>query len=174
MNDTKTTKLETVTCGRCGGTGEYSYNQMHGSTCYGCSGGKVVFTKKGKAAHDFLKGLRSKRAGDLKVGDSPQQEDFFRGARGFYKIEKIDVVDTIEKATSTWTDKVTGEKMFNKGYIRATMTNAKLGTITRDLDPESLVRVAQTGEQKVETFKQALEYQAKLTKKGELMKKFQK
>lgn len=25
-------------CGRCGGSGRYSYNQMHGSRCYGCSG----------------------------------------------------------------------------------------------------------------------------------------
>lgn len=27
-------------CHRCGGTGEYSYNPMHGTTCFGCSGGR--------------------------------------------------------------------------------------------------------------------------------------
>jgi len=37
------------TCGRCGGTGEYSYNQMHGTMCYGCSGKGQVFPKNGYA-----------------------------------------------------------------------------------------------------------------------------
>jgi hypothetical protein len=39
----------TETCGRCGGSGRYSYNQMDGDRCYGCNGkGKRVprFTKK--------------------------------------------------------------------------------------------------------------------------------
>jgi hypothetical protein len=27
-----------VTCGRCGGSGRYSYNQMDGDRCYGCGG----------------------------------------------------------------------------------------------------------------------------------------
>jgi len=30
-------------CGRCGGSGRYSWNRMHGSRCYGCSGvGKQI------------------------------------------------------------------------------------------------------------------------------------
>jgi len=28
----------TVTCGRCGGSGQYSYNQISGSVCFGCNG----------------------------------------------------------------------------------------------------------------------------------------
>lgn len=33
----------TKECSRCGGSGHYSYNQMHGTMCYGCSGsGKMV------------------------------------------------------------------------------------------------------------------------------------
>lgn len=27
-----------VVCGRCGGSGRYSFNQMHGDMCYGCKG----------------------------------------------------------------------------------------------------------------------------------------
>lgn len=33
------------TCGRCGGSGEYSYNQIHGSRCYGCNGRREVAAK---------------------------------------------------------------------------------------------------------------------------------
>lgn len=35
-------------CGRCGGTGQHSYNQMHGSVCYGCDGKQVRHTKKAR------------------------------------------------------------------------------------------------------------------------------
>jgi len=35
-------------CGRCGGSGRYSWNQKHGSVCYGCSGvGKQVLAPNG-------------------------------------------------------------------------------------------------------------------------------
>lgn len=36
----------TKPCGRCGGTGQYSYNQVHGTMCYGCSGKGVVLDRK--------------------------------------------------------------------------------------------------------------------------------
>lgn len=34
------------TCHRCGGTGEYSFNPMHGTTCFGCSGGRGRWVTK--------------------------------------------------------------------------------------------------------------------------------
>lgn len=37
--------MDTVTCGRCGGTGHYSYNILHGRRCYGCQGRGVVPAK---------------------------------------------------------------------------------------------------------------------------------
>ena len=37
------------TCGRCGGTGRYSYCQMYGDMCFGCSG-KCVVLGAGKCA----------------------------------------------------------------------------------------------------------------------------
>jgi len=33
------------TCGRCGGSGHYSYNAMTGTTCFGCHGAGVVMPK---------------------------------------------------------------------------------------------------------------------------------
>ena len=40
-------KKEKVICSRCGGSGHYSYNPIHGTMCYGCQGkGFNLKTKK--------------------------------------------------------------------------------------------------------------------------------
>jgi hypothetical protein len=52
-----TLKYETKSCGRCGGSGSYSYNSMHGSVCYGCSGRKTVLTKAGAKAAAAVTGF---------------------------------------------------------------------------------------------------------------------
>lgn len=62
-------RLERETCPRCGGSGQYSYCQMYGRTCFKCAGRKEVLTKRGTAATAYLKALRSKPASELKVGD---------------------------------------------------------------------------------------------------------
>jgi hypothetical protein len=42
------------TCGRCGGSGNYSYNQMHGTTCFGCAGiGNVLPRNKAERVATF-------------------------------------------------------------------------------------------------------------------------
>jgi hypothetical protein len=64
-----TLKLETITCPRCGGTGKYSYNTMHGDRCYGCGGAGEKYTKRGAAAAAYLKTLRQVRADSVKPGD---------------------------------------------------------------------------------------------------------
>jgi len=35
--------VEAKVCGRCGGTGKHSYNQIHGDVCYGCGGSGKVY-----------------------------------------------------------------------------------------------------------------------------------
>ncbi len=37
-------------CGRCGGCGHYSYNQINGTTCFGCGGSGQVAPKAGQQA----------------------------------------------------------------------------------------------------------------------------
>lgn len=34
-----------TTCGRCGGSGQYSYNAINGTTCFGCGGAGLVMPK---------------------------------------------------------------------------------------------------------------------------------
>jgi hypothetical protein len=60
--------FEAKTCSRCGGSGQYSYNQIHGSRCYGCSGDKIQHTKRGKAAKLFYVESLKLMPEDIKVG----------------------------------------------------------------------------------------------------------
>lgn len=48
---------ETTECGRCGGSGHYSFNQMDGTRCYGCGGSGKKLTKRGAAAREFANSL---------------------------------------------------------------------------------------------------------------------
>jgi hypothetical protein len=61
--------FEAKTCGRCGGSGHYSYNQMHGSTCYGCSGRGYILTKRGAAAANFFRASLCKKGDAVELGD---------------------------------------------------------------------------------------------------------
>lgn len=64
-------RYETETCSRCGGTGNYSYCQMHGTTCFKCRGtGKQLTKAANKAckAITVFKERYHRRAADLKPG----------------------------------------------------------------------------------------------------------
>lgn len=51
---TMATRFETKTCSRCGGCGHYSYNQISGTTCFGCAGSGITLTSRGFAARKFF------------------------------------------------------------------------------------------------------------------------
>jgi hypothetical protein len=46
-------EYEKEPCGRCGGSGHYSYNQINGTRCFGCGGSGERLTKRGRAAREF-------------------------------------------------------------------------------------------------------------------------
>ena len=60
--------FETKVCSRCGGSGQYSFNQIDGSRCYGCNGEKFQYTKRGKAAKLFYVESLNIMPADVKVG----------------------------------------------------------------------------------------------------------
>lgn len=67
---TKTKPLfEHQTCARCYGCGKFSYNQIDGDTCYGCNGSGYQLTARGKAAQQYLNGLRKIAIEQVKAGD---------------------------------------------------------------------------------------------------------
>lgn len=62
------TNFETEICSRCGGCGEYSYCQTHGTRCFKCSGKGLVYTKRALAAIDYARELRTVQVQDVQVG----------------------------------------------------------------------------------------------------------
>jgi hypothetical protein len=76
MNEMRTNKsgFEIETCGRCGGSGRYSFNLQDGDRCYGCGGKGVKRTKRGQAAYDFFcAGIKVPWA-EIEVGDKIHQD----------------------------------------------------------------------------------------------------
>jgi hypothetical protein len=62
-------KFESKTCGRCGGSGHYSFNQINGTTCFGCGGTGLALTKRGKAARAKMLELQTRPVAELKAGE---------------------------------------------------------------------------------------------------------
>jgi len=82
--------LEKVTCGRCGGSGHYSFNMMHGTVCYGCGGSGVKLTKRGQAAKDYWTWLCTMDCRWLRVGDRVFQQGGGYGLSGWCTVTAIE------------------------------------------------------------------------------------
>jgi hypothetical protein len=171
MNETTTAtaggKLERKTCGRCGGTGHYSYCQRWGTTCFGCGGQKEVLTKRGAAANEYLVRLRSKPAGELIPGDVVLWLGLTLGGDPYHAWFKVESIGPDEARGRSFINGVEIPPRTDLLYVRL----ARHGKGSEDIDcygvtPEQLVRVAQTAARKAETLRLALEYQATLTQAG--------
>jgi len=148
---TKALLFENVPCGRCGGSGRYSYNQMHGDRCYGCGGKGVKLTKRGRAAQDYLNALRSVRADEIKVGDLVLCEVL--SSASFSRVDSIDIGNAKEQGVYSGDGQYQQVKIVTKKLISY-------------LSPSSSVRKGFTGEEKDAQVKLALAYQETLTKVG--------
>ena len=73
--------FESETCSRCGGTGNYSYCQTYGTTCFKCRGAKTVLTKRGAEAQRWEQTRRMYRIHELSVGS----RIYWEGIPGFTK-----------------------------------------------------------------------------------------
>ena len=137
--------FESMICTRCNGTGEHSFNLLHGSRCYGCSGNGNHLTKKGAAAQLYYNALCSKPASEFTIG------------------ELINVGTTkVQFAT------ITHIESDNTGRI-----NIQTAQITLSVYSHTVIKFGLSAEQKAEFISKALEYQSKLTKTGILPKKYQ-
>lgn len=138
--------FEYATCGRCAGSGSYSYCSMYGSVCFGCGGRGIKLTKRGSAANAFFNALRSRKAADFKAGDLIFVDFSPVGFTGFAKVEKVEA----------------------KGE-RVTLTTSK-GTYM-DERPDALHIAGWPADEKAAMLNAALVYEAMLTKAGALPKK---
>lgn len=142
--------FENEPCSRCGGSGQYSFNSVDGSRCYGCNGAGNKLTKRGRAAQEYLNDLRKVPAEEVKVGDLLLFDFHFYS---FYAY--------VETVTTT-----------DSGHIEFVGTRKANGEKHR-MSYKSGMRVQRgwSADEKAAHREQALAYQATLTKAGTPRKK---
>lgn len=139
--------FETKVCGRCGGSGHYSFNLMDGTMCYGCKGAGLVYTKRGLAAKLFFEDSLSVPAEDIKVGDIIR---CWAGVKKFYPV----------------TEATTGVTSDGRPVVELHMENSIYRCIAG-----TKIRKGADGETKAAKLAAALDYQASLTLQGKVSKK---
>jgi hypothetical protein len=143
-------RLERETCSRCGGTGQHSYCPQYGTTCFKCAGRKEVLTKRGRVAMEFLTALKSRRADSLKPGD----------------VVRYEMLAGTHLASCCWCT-VAAVAVHEDGRLQIDLTARGVEPLTLNAwQPETLFRVPQTAEQNLDALRQAIEFQATLTKQG--------
>ncbi len=87
--------FETTECSRCGGSGHYSYNTMHGSMCYGCKGRGWQLIRNGSKALDAWKAAYTVTVAvrDLVAGDKVMVNDSMRGREVCCTVESSELDD---------------------------------------------------------------------------------
>jgi hypothetical protein len=141
--------LESKTCSRCGGTGNYSYCQMYGTTCFKCGGDGVVLTKRGKVAQAWLSAKKRKPLSEVVLGEWALSE----GIPGFSASVWVKI-DTIEGA---------GEELVVSGLTKRGERHNWKGAGT-------VVRISQGKARNAELAKEALAFQETLTLTGTVRK----
>ncbi len=161
MNIQSKLLLESTACGRCGGSGSYSFNLMHGSMCYGCKGRGEVLTKRGRAAQEWLNEQRMAPASEFKVGDTYFSQGFSAGS--FTEPNRWIKIESIEKREDGQLV-LTGVDVKRAGYDQ-------FAGQSYTCSPDTKLRKAQTAEQKQALHAAALAYQATLGKTGKPLKR---
>lgn len=162
-NTAPTDRIETTECSRCCGTGRYSYNQIHGSRCYGCGGSGKKRTRRGAEAFRFLEELRSKRADAFVPGDLMRYDMFTPGgsARIFVRVTSV----SPSKAKV-----IINGKPSEAPSVTIEGEHAKLGKVRMTTSADKIIRQGFDAETKQAQLKQAIAYQATLTVKGKVSK----
>jgi hypothetical protein len=157
-NNDLTVGFETETCGRCCGSGHYSFNMMDGTVCYGCSGAGVKRTKRGQAARSLFEASLLTPLADVQVGW------LYRGRSG-----KWFTVESIGVGTSHWgsKDATTGELVWNNYIDLAYGRGNSIG-----FPKFSDTVPAQPNIERVKELKAAaLAYQQTLNERGKVLKR---
>lgn len=139
--------FESETCTRCGGTGKFSWCRQHRDTCFKCGGQGKVLTKRGLATREYWKSIRVVKFPDVEIGMMVKCGN----CTPFFKVETIRP-DPLNAGMFM----VEGRDKYEKLTGAICHDN---GEFTLPSKPEHVTL--------------SLQYQAKLTKAGKLMKKFQ-
>lgn len=149
-------EFEAVTCTRCGGSGNCSYNQMYGTRCFKCGGAKRVYTKRGAMALHYYNELLSVPASELKPGMKIRE---MRGLSGQLSWITLTTIDD-NSVTRSHGAIINGECVYSGLNIHAD------GWTYGAVPPDQKFRIAHTAEVKRAAREKALDYQDTLTKSG--------
>jgi hypothetical protein len=150
-------EFETETCSRCGGSGNYSYCQSYGTTCFKCRGKRRTFTKRGAAASKMYDTLASKPVRDLQPGDVIWNQDGVFHKSGWVKITQI--VRGGNGCYSMSPDGGAYDELDSFSVVSARASHS-------GLSGGSLMRIKQSNGQRLAKRAQALRYQQTLNKAG--------
>jgi len=143
--ETNKPTLESETCTRCGGSGNFSRCAMYGTRCFRCGGKGRTLTARGAAAAKYRDDLRCVNAIDLEVGQKIWDEGFApAGLRAGWR----DVEFVTPGSRPEYVDVYCAD---GRSFVFTTTQR---------------VRVAQSAEQIERTNRMTAEYQSTLTLKG--------
>lgn len=151
--------FEHIECSRCGGTGRYSFNLMHGSMCYGCNGIGYKLTSRGRVAQHYLNQMREITMENFQIGDLIRFDGFNAGSysqpTAWAKVTLIEFI----------TSKQAGLMYQENVDLQCVRLETTLGTVVGFVG-KTKYRKGFTAEQKKEQVNEALAYQQTLTKAG--------
>jgi hypothetical protein len=112
--------FETEPCSRCGGTGQHSYCQMYGTTCFKCQGSGKQWTRKDKPLAMAVQSARSEAESihgtRAQVGDLVSLPDD-DGQRFWRKLTGVEQIPGTAEANCGWSATgVEGQPGYQKRY----------------------------------------------------------
>lgn len=147
---------EKETCGRCGGCGHYSYNQITGTRCFGCGGTGERLSKRGRAAKAFADAMLDVPVQDVPQGQQAVYRDALTGRKVTFSGTRVNGGTKVKTIRDTEWREVTTYALLMR-QEDGTMKEASVG-----LSAGIKVRLIPTDDQ----IKQIAEYQDSLTKAG--------
>lgn len=153
--------FESEPCSRCGGSGEHSWCETHGRTCFKCGGKKEQLTKRGALAQQLFRQLLTRRIDELRIGDVVECQQPSPGGGIFRGAGTVVAIDLTPKS-SGWRE-IAGVRsdVFTVSYE----TDGKFGRCWHSSEPQHTVVLCGADARRAAA-EQALAYQASLTKAG--------
>lgn len=162
MTAAPTDRIETTSCGRCGGSGRYSYNQINGSRCFACGGAGKVDTARGAATRAFLRDLRSKPADQFVSGELVQHDivSTHAIAKVWSRIDAIEMTD--HRMTVNGVASITPMITFS--------LSGKAGATRYTVGRATMMRQGFDADTKQAQLREALAFQATLDTRGRALR----
>jgi hypothetical protein len=168
---TLTTVFEKETCGRCGGSGRYSYNQMHGSVCYGCNGNGERLTKRGAAASRFYVESCEIAYGEVVVGDTIRFSSVTMGGTPFSFKARVETIEPYEQKYKSGPAASDPDAPWQVAQLLMLNTTRRGQNYGLSGSPDSRVRRYWPEEVNAAKIADALAFQATLNKLGKRSKR---